>query len=103
MESAARQFTCYFLKAQQKASEVELKDVFTRFTNDVIATSAFGIQCDSLENKDNEFYLMGRNITNFTGIRSMKFFFFSLAPKVAKVYYPTLSFDTVSHIFPSRY
>jgi cytochrome P450 family 9 len=53
---------------------VEMKDLFTRYTNDVIATSAFGIRCDSLKNPKNEFYEMGKDITNFRGLRALIFF-----------------------------
>ncbi|XP_049785532.1 cytochrome P450 9e2-like [Schistocerca cancellata] len=43
---------------------VEAKDFFTRITNDVIATSAFGVKVDSLSDPENLFYCMGRELTN---------------------------------------
>ncbi|XP_047109435.1 cytochrome P450 9e2-like [Schistocerca piceifrons] len=43
---------------------VETKDFFTRITNDVIATSAFGVKVDSLSDPENLFYCMGRELTN---------------------------------------
>jgi hypothetical protein len=64
---------------------VEMKDLFTRYTNDVIATSAFGIGCDSLNNPGNEFYEMGRDFTNFRGLRALIFFGYVLSPKLMKV------------------
>ncbi|ETN64345.1 cytochrome P450 9b2 [Anopheles darlingi] len=45
--------------------EHEMKDVFTRFANDVIATCAFGIKVDSLRNTDNEFYTNGKKMMAF--------------------------------------
>ncbi|XP_058056469.1 probable cytochrome P450 9f2 [Anopheles bellator] len=48
------------------AQEYELKDVFVRFTNDVIATCAFGIQVDSFRDEQNEFFRYGKDITNFS-------------------------------------
>ncbi|PSN49029.1 Cytochrome P450 9e2 [Blattella germanica] len=48
---------------------VELKDLFTRYANDVIATSAFGVGVDSFSKPSNEFYLMGKEATSFNGIR----------------------------------
>ncbi|XP_055381582.1 probable cytochrome P450 9f2 [Condylostylus longicornis] len=65
------------LKNNPNEIELEMKDFFTRFTNDVIATSAFGIKVNSLNDKENEFYRMGRKITNFTGWVMLKFFLFS--------------------------
>jgi len=64
---------------------VEMKDLFTRYTNDVIATSAFGIECDSLNNPRNEFYEMGRDVTNFKGLRALIFFGYAFSPKLMKV------------------
>ncbi|XP_053685848.1 cytochrome P450 9e2-like [Sabethes cyaneus] len=45
--------------------ELDMKDMFTKFTNDVIATCAFGIKVDSLENPENEFYINGRKMMRF--------------------------------------
>jgi cytochrome P450 family 9 len=65
---------------------VEMKDLFTRYTNDVIATSAFGISCDSLSNPGNEFYMMGKNLTNFRGIRAILIGFgYMFSPKLMQV------------------
>ncbi|CAD7083918.1 unnamed protein product [Hermetia illucens] len=64
--------------------EMDLKDFFTRFTNDVIATCAFGLQINSLTEKDNHFYHMSRKATNFSGLASLKFFLFANIPKVMK-------------------
>jgi cytochrome P450 family 9 len=62
-----------------------MKDLFTRYTNDVIATAAFGIGCDSLNNPTNQFYEMGKDVTNFGGIRAIIFFGYMLSPKLMKV------------------
>jgi cytochrome P450 family 9 len=64
---------------------VEMKDLFTRYTNDVIATSAFGIGCDSLNDPKNEFYVMGKNITNVGGVRALILFGYMISPKLMKV------------------
>ncbi|XP_049800337.1 cytochrome P450 9e2-like [Schistocerca nitens] len=43
---------------------LDMKDFFTRVTNDVIATTAFGVKVDSLSEPQNSFYRMGRELTN---------------------------------------
>uniref|UniRef100_A0A182QHC0 Cytochrome P450 n=1 Tax=Anopheles farauti TaxID=69004 RepID=A0A182QHC0_9DIPT len=45
--------------------EYEMKDVFTRYANDVIATCAFGIKVDSLNDADNDFYTNGKKLMAF--------------------------------------
>ncbi|XP_023717552.1 cytochrome P450 9e2 isoform X2 [Cryptotermes secundus] len=80
---------------------VEMKDLFTRYTNDVIATSAFGISCDSLNHPGNEFYVLGRDFTNFSGIRAMKLFGYMFSPKVMKLLRIKLLPDFVANFFRS--
>lgn len=86
IDACAQHFTEYFIKDGQRSAEVELKDAFSRFTNDVIATTAFGIECDSLQVKNNEFYLMGKDITNFSGLfNQWKLVGLAATPRLMKV------------------
>lgn len=71
-------------RSEKEQLIVEMKDLFTRFANDVIATCAFGIQVNSLKDPENEFFVMGRDVTNFSGLRSLKFFGFINVPKLMK-------------------
>ncbi|XP_067005886.2 cytochrome P450 9e2 [Anabrus simplex] len=64
---------------------IEMKDFFTRFATDVIATSAFGVKCDSLKQPKNEFYLMGKEITTMTKIKSLVMMLYVIMPKLAEV------------------
>jgi len=84
MEQCTKQFIDYF-KNQPGTASVELKDAFTRFTNDVIGTTAFGVTCDSLKDKNNQFYLMGKDVTNFSGLRTLKFFGHTFSPLLMKL------------------
>ncbi|KAF5285375.1 hypothetical protein FQR65_LT13265 [Abscondita terminalis] len=83
MRDCSKQFTNYFLNKGDLV-EVELKDSFGRFANDVIATTAFGVTCDSLSNPKNEFFLLGKEFTNFTGLKGLVFLFNIFAPTLAK-------------------
>ncbi|CAG2065369.1 unnamed protein product, partial [Timema podura] len=62
-----------------------MKDLFTRYTNDVIATAAFGIQCDSFKDKSNQFYEMGKEVTDFSGIRTLIFLGYTFCSKLMKM------------------
>ncbi|KAJ4428844.1 hypothetical protein ANN_25837 [Periplaneta americana] len=63
---------------------LELKDFYTRYANDVIATTAFGIGVDSLKQPTNEFYMLGQDITYLGGLRVFKWIFFVMMPKFAQ-------------------
>lgn len=82
---SAEQFTEYFSSDPEKAMCVDIKDAFTRYANDVIATTAFGVKCDSLKHKTNEFYLMGKEATNFAGLKSIKFLLNEKMSKVSRL------------------
>ncbi|XP_055589830.1 probable cytochrome P450 9f2 [Uranotaenia lowii] len=51
--------------------ELEMKDVFSRYGNDVIASVAFGISVDSLRDKENEFYVKGKDMLKFNMLKML--------------------------------
>lgn len=67
------------------AKEMNMKDAFTRYTNDVIATCAFGITINSLKDPKNKFYVYGRDMTTFTNFRALKFFILRDFPMLARL------------------
>ncbi|KAF5287525.1 hypothetical protein FQA39_LY04153 [Lamprigera yunnana] len=85
MEECAAQFVDYF-KSYNGEVVVELKDTFTRFANDIIGTCAFGIRSNSLKHRDNEFYVMGKEATDFSGIKGFKFFGYEISPTLMKLF-----------------
>ncbi|XP_044258700.1 cytochrome P450 9e2-like [Tribolium madens] len=85
MDECVKQLIEYFKDQNQNVVDVELKDIFSRYTTDVIATTAFGIKVDSLRNRNNEFMVSGREFTNFTGFRRLVFFIYGSYPKLAKL------------------
>lgn len=86
MEDCSRKFASYFLNQQSTTVDVELKDIFTRFTNDVIASATFGVQVDSLQDQNNEFYLKGKAIAGFiNGTALFKIFFYNVFTTPMKV------------------
>lgn len=64
--------------------DIEVKDFFTRYTNDVIATCAYGLKINSLIDPENEFYLNGKILTDFTSFKQvLKAMFIMQLPSVA--------------------
>lgn len=65
--------------------EVEMKDLFSRYTTNVIASTAFGLEVDAVTDRNNEFYLAGKKITNFDGIQGIKLLLLDVIPNIMKI------------------
>lgn len=82
----------YLRDLQQDASsasvrgfELDVKDFSSRLTNDIIASTAFGLRVNSFRDKDNEFYVKAKKAINFNIFQQLKALFITLMPKVSKV------------------
>ncbi|XP_011505443.1 PREDICTED: cytochrome P450 9e2-like [Ceratosolen solmsi marchali] len=85
MVDCGERFVNYLEKQSEESRKiVDTKNLFTKFTNDVIATCAFGITVDSLKNPENDFYVLGRKVTNFEGQQMLKFLIAGAFPKLIK-------------------
>ncbi|XP_018571700.1 probable cytochrome P450 6a20 [Anoplophora glabripennis] len=60
---------------------VNIKDITSRFTNDVIVSCAFGMDCNSLKNPNNEFLKFGQNIFNSGILGRIKQLIVMLVPR----------------------
>lgn len=85
MVETAENFINHFLEKEDDLIEFEMKNAYSRFTNDIIATTAFGVKVDSLKDKTNAFYEMGKKLTSFDGILTILRFIGHLSvPKLLK-------------------
>ena len=77
----------------------EMKELFNRFATDAIATSVFGIEIDSLIDRENDFFLMGKDLTDISsGLRPLKFLLALSSPFIFKVcIYKRIRRNTVTH------
>ncbi|XP_049798880.1 cytochrome P450 9e2-like isoform X2 [Schistocerca nitens] len=74
-----------YLANEMKEGEsitVEAKDFFSRISNDVIASTAFGVRINSLVDRNNDFYSMGKEVTDFGPRKSFIIFGYLLFPKI---------------------
>ncbi|RZC39629.1 cytochrome P450 9e2 [Asbolus verrucosus] len=101
MDECARQLVDYFKGQSKNLIEVELKDVFARYTNDVIASTAFGIKCDSLKQRNNEFLLAGRELIDVSGLKRFKFMLYGNFPVLTKLLNLKIVNTKVSNFFRS--
>ncbi|KAH8415999.1 hypothetical protein KR222_006329, partial [Zaprionus bogoriensis] len=70
---------------QQKPSggfDIELKDVCSRLSNDLIATTAFGLKVNSYKSPENEFFKIGQSVASFRGLALYKFLLSLAIPKL---------------------
>ncbi|XP_031624487.1 uncharacterized protein LOC116341517 [Contarinia nasturtii] len=92
----------HFLKQTENGEKIniEMKDFFSRYTNDVIASCAFGVKVNSFTQPDNEFFLNGKKLMNFTSFTtSVKFIITLVIPKLAKLLKIRLIDATLSNDF----
>jgi cytochrome P450 family 6 len=64
---------------------LEVKDILAKFSTDVIASFAFGVQCNCLKNPDAEFRKWGRKIFQSNIKSGIRDIFISVAPALASV------------------
>ncbi|XP_034951288.1 cytochrome P450 9e2-like [Chelonus insularis] len=85
MSQCAENFASLLVeKSKGKPIEINSKDVLTFYTNDTIATCAFGVAVDSMKDPNNEFYVLGKKATNFSGVNMLKFMMSRISPKLSK-------------------
>lgn len=64
--------------------DCEMKDVFSKYTNDVISSAAFGYKINSFEDENNEFYLSGKTFSQLSAPKqAFKLAMILLLPKVS--------------------
>lgn len=84
--NCAQNFVSNLDENEEPLIKVELKDFSTRFATDVIGTTAFGINNDSLKDQTNKFYEMGTKVTDFHSVlKNWKFFMAMIYSKFAKI------------------
>ncbi|XP_031619720.1 probable cytochrome P450 9f2 [Contarinia nasturtii] len=72
-------------KQRNEKLDVEAKDLFTRYTNDVIASCAFGLKINSLIEPNNEFYLNAKKVSSFNNpIAVAKMLLHLMLPNIAR-------------------
>lgn len=92
-------FSNYLAQLSPEKRMMEMKDVFTRYTNDVIATCAFGVSVDSMRNPENEFYVYGKEVTVFSALLVLKFYLFRTLPWLARILKMKLLREKIANFF----
>ncbi|XP_055711548.1 probable cytochrome P450 6a14 [Phlebotomus papatasi] len=59
----------------KKKETIEIKNIFSLFTTDVIGNCAFGIECNSFKKPNTEFRRIGKRLFEFTFLEAMRVIF----------------------------
>lgn len=73
------------MEIRRKTQPLDVKDILARFTTDIIGSCAFGIECNSLHDPDNEFRIYGKRIFENTFIENISNLFGFMAPNVSRL------------------
>lgn len=86
MSECGKNLTKFLLDKNEETVELQMKDLFSKFANDVIASTAFGYKCDSLNEPNNEFFKMGKDLTRANGWRGVKLLLVNFYPAIVKLF-----------------
>ncbi|XP_018404336.1 PREDICTED: cytochrome P450 9e2-like [Cyphomyrmex costatus] len=99
MSECAVDFAKFLSMLPTDKSDMNIKEAFSKYTNDVIATCAFGIKVNTMKDPTNKFYVYGKEATNFLGSRSLKFIFLRTFPSLGRILNIKLINDYVLNFF----
>lgn len=60
--NVAKQFKDHLMPMAEKGSEVEIKELLSQFTTDVIGNVAFGLEMNSMKDEDSDFRRFGKKV-----------------------------------------
>jgi len=96
MSECAMEFANFLSTIPVEKSDIDMKDAFTKYTTDVIATCAYGIKINSMKDPTNKFYVYGKEATNIFGF---KFLFLRTFPTLGRIFNVKLISSYISDFF----
>ncbi|KAL0107514.1 hypothetical protein PUN28_014676 [Cardiocondyla obscurior] len=87
INKCSQNYVNYLVEHPELCQTVQTKEIFQRFSNDVIAITNYGVSVNSMKNPDNELYAKGSKASklSFGFLASIKFVFLYLCPWLAKL------------------
>jgi len=92
-------FADYMARLPAEKKTMEMKDVFGRYTCDVIATCAFGITVDSMQDPKNKFLAYCKEMSTANSVLLLKAYTFRFLPWLARMLKITLFPDRIKTFF----
>lgn len=85
MADSGRQFIRFLAKRPDPEEPIEMREAFRRFVADVIATTAYGTEFDSINDPNNEFFKYANNVLNMKGLRGLVLAGYIISPKLMEI------------------
>ena len=84
--SSSDKLSKFLYEKAQAASELNMSDMFIRYTMDVIASAAFGLDSQVFKDSESEFSIMAKKFQNqFKGTNTWKLVFAMFCPKIFQI------------------
>lgn len=99
MSRCAADLTDFLANLPVEKREMDMKDVFTRYTNDVITCCAFGIKTDSMRNPDNEFLVCGKEVIDGGILATIRLLLVHAMPRVCRMLGITVFSGRIAKVF----
>ncbi|KAK2581764.1 hypothetical protein KPH14_002243 [Odynerus spinipes] len=99
VQECGENFVNHVAKKAEDGWIVNMKDILVRYTNDAVATTAFGISIDSMKNPNNDFISHVTKALNFDSILSLKLIMGKHFPRLFKTLNIQLFAESVSSFF----
>jgi cytochrome P450 family 6 len=80
-------------------TEIEMKDILSRFTTDVIGNVAFGLEMNSMRNPDAMFRKMGRKVFETPPTQAMKVMFLTTFRNISRTFNCMINNKEVADFF----
>ena len=97
--ACSQELVDYLERSAESQEAVEMKDVMAKFTTDVIASCAFGIQCNSMKNPNAEFRQFGKRMHQLSPKDHLVGLLYLVCPRLASILGIPLTPNCVSVFF----
>lgn len=87
MQEICDQLKCHISQRLSNTSEIEVKDLFSKYSIDVISSCAFGINSNSLKYEDAEFAVQANKLFQYSNpLRGFSFCMYFIAPHLVEMF-----------------
>lgn len=101
MNNIGCELNTYMESMSNKNSKIysdDIKDLCGKYATDVIATCAFGVQANCINNPDSEFRIHGKKLTKWTWWRGFEFNSFFFFPEIIRLFNFKVKFLCLSYL-----